>query len=518
MPLSHNRTSLPGVPHHETPATRRQFLARSGGGFGALATAALRAGRPRRAADRVAAASAPATPAGAAADDLLARVGGRPSAAAASPLNSLAAKSPHYPGKVKSVIFLFMEGGPSHIDTFDPKPALEGLHGKPLPESYGQVITAMGEYGAKMMASKRTWGRYGQGGLWMSDWVPHMRELADDIAVVRSCIADGINHSGGVCQMNTGSVLSGRPSLGAWTTYGLGTENQNLPAFCVLTDSNSQVVNGPRMWGAGFMPAVYQGTKLSATNEVIGNLRTPAAVGDARQRAKLELLAHMNRRHLESHADLTELDARIKSYELAFRMQAEAPDAVDLAKETEATKELYGLNDKTTETFGRMCLLSRRLVERGVRFVQLYSGAGSKWDAHKGIEKNHGGLFAQTDKPVAGLIKDLKSRGLLEETLVVWGGEFGRTPMSEQGDGRDHNPTGFTMWMAGGGVVGGRTIGATDEIGLRAVEDKLHVHDLHATILHLMGLDHTKLTYFHKGRPERPTVNEGDVYRRIAQA
>jgi hypothetical protein len=506
--LPHNRTSLPGVPHHETPASRRQFLARSGGGFGALAAAALLADSSLR---------ADTPPAPNAADDLLARVGGRPKAAA-SALSPLAAKASHYPGKVKNVIFLFMEGGPSHIDTFDPKPALEPLNGKPLPPSFGSVITAMGEYGAPLLASKRTWGRYGQGGLWMSDWVPHMRDVADDIAVVRSCVSDGINHSGGVCQMNTGSILAGRPSLGAWTTYGLGTENQNLPAFCVLTDSNQQVINGPRNWGAGFMPAVYQGTKLSASNEVISNLRTPAAVGDERQRAKLELLAQLNRRHLADRQDMTELDARIKSYELAFRMQAEAPDAVDLSKETTATKELYGLDEKKTETFGRMCLLSRRLVERGVRFVQLYSGAGSKWDAHANIERNHGGLFAETDKPVAGLLKDLKSRGLLDETLVVWGGEFGRTPMSEKGDGRDHNPTGFTMWMAGGGVVGGRTIGATDDIGLRAVEDKLHVHDLHATILHLMGLDHTKLTYFHKGRPERPTVNEGDAYRRIAQA
>ena len=501
--LPNNRTSIPGVPHHELPATRREFLARSGAGFGAVAMAAMLTGHPLRA-------DAPS------ADDILSRVGGKPKA---SPiLSPLAPRPPHYFGKAKNVIFLFMEGGPSHIDLFDPKPALEKLAGKPLPPSFGSVITAMGEYGAPIMASRRTWGQYGKAGLWMSDWIPHHRDIADDIAVIRSCVSDGINHSGGVCQMNTGSVLAGRPSLGAWTTYGLGTENQNLPAFCVMTDTTAQPFNGARMWGAGFMPAVYQGTKLSATDEAIANLRTPAAVGDERQRAKLELLANLNRRHQQDRSDLSELDARIKSYELAFRMQAEAPDAVDLSKETEATKELYGLDDKKTETFGRMCLLSRRLVERGVRFVQLYSGAGSKWDAHSKIESNHGNLCAGTDQPVVGLIKDLKSRGLLDETLVVWGGEFGRTPMSEKGDGRDHNPTGFTMWMAGGGVAGGRTIGATDEIGLRAVEDRLHVHDLHATILHLMGLDHTKLTYFHKGRPERATVNEGDVYKRITQA
>ena len=286
----------------------------------------------------------------------------------------------------------------------------------------------------------------------------------------------------------------------------------------MLTDSNQQVINGPRMWGAGFMPAVYQGTKLSAVNETIPNLRTPGAVGDERQRAKLALLGKLNSQHLAERQDITELDARIKSYELAFRMQSEAPDAVDLGKETEATKEAYGLNNKKTETFGRMCLLSRRLVERGVRFVQLYSGAGSKWDAHSKIESNHGNLCAGIDQPVAALIKDLKARGMLEETLVIWGGEFGRTPMSEKGDGRDHNPTGFTMWMAGGGVAGGQTIGSTDEIGLHAVEDRLHVHDLHATAMHLMGLDHSKLTYFHKGRPERATQNEGDAYKKITGA
>jgi len=374
----------------------------------------------------------------------------------------------------------------------------------------------MGEAGSPLLACKRTFKQYGQSGIWLSDWLPHLTEVVDDIAVIRSCVADGLNHSGGVCQMNTGSVLAGRPSLGAWTTYGLGTENQNLPAFVVLTDTASQPVNGPRNWGAGFMPAVYQGTRLQSGPEPIANLRTPDGVGDARQRAKLDLLEQLNRRHLAARSDVTELDARIKSYELAFRMQAEAPGAVDMAAESETTKDLYGLGDKKTEAMGRNCLLARRLVERGVRFVQVYHGSGSKWDAHSKLEQNHSGLCAEMDKPVTGLLKDLKQRGLLDETLVVWGGEFGRTPMSEKGDGRDHNPFGFTMWMAGGGVRGGQTIGATDEVGLYATEDRLHVHDLHATVLHLMGVDHTRLTYFHKGRPERPTVNEGDPYRKIA--
>jgi hypothetical protein len=349
----------------------------------------------------------------------------------------------------------------------------------------------------------------------MSDWIPHHEQIADDIAVLRGCVSDGINHSGGVAQMNTGSVLAGRPSLGAWVTYGLGTENQNLPAFCVMTDSTAQVNNGPRNWGAGFMPAVYQGAKLQYGTPAIANLTTPASVGEARHRAKLDLLKSLNEQHLATHPDMSELDARIRSYELAFNMQAQAPDVIELSKESDATKELYGLGNKQTETFGRMCLMARRMVERGVRFVQLYSGAGSKWDAHSNIEKNHSDLLAQIDKPVVGLIKDLKSRGLLDSTLVVWGGEFGRTPMSEKGTGRDHNPTGFTMWMAGGGVKGGQTIGATDEIGLRAIDTRMHVHDIHATILHLLGIDHSRLVYFHKGRPERPTVNEGEIYRRI---
>jgi hypothetical protein len=462
-------------PHIEIPTSRREFLAKSGAGFGALAMSSL--------------------------------LGAQESA-----------RKPHYGGRAKAVIFLFMEGGPSAMDTFDPKPQLNELAGKPLPPSFKPVITAMGEYNAPLLASKRTWKRHGKGGLWISDWYPHVATCADELAVIRSCIQDGINHSGGVCQMNTGSVLAGRPSLGSWVTYGLGTENANLPAFVVLQDNPATVVNGPRNWGAGFMPAVYQGIRLQTSSEPIPNLSTPPGIGEERQKEKLALLEKMNREHAEPRADVTELDARIKAYELAFRMQAEAPEAVDLSKETDDTLELYGMKDKETEPYGRMCLLARRFVERGVRFIQLYSGAGSKWDAHSGLERNHSTLCRQTDKPIAGLLKDLKRRGMLDETLVIWGGEFGRTPMSEKGDGRDHNPYGFTMWMAGGGVAGGRTIGATDELGLHAIDTRLHVHDLHATILHLLGLDHTKLVYFHKGRPERATINEGDAYRKITSA
>jgi hypothetical protein len=425
------------------------------------------------------------------------------------------ARAGHERPRAKSVIFCFMEGGPSGLDLLDPKPELRRLAGKPLPPSFKPLITAMGEFHSPILPDKRTWYRHAQSGLHYSDWIPHIGSCLGDIAVLKSCIQDGINHSGGVCQMNTGSVLAGRPSLGAWVSYGLGSENRSLPAFVVLQDNPATVVNGPRNWGAGFMPSSHQGVKLSPTTEPIANLATPDSVGPERQRSKLDLLAGLNREHLNEHPDATDLEARIRSYELAFRMQSEAPEAVDLSKESDETLELYGMKEKHTEAYGRMCLLSRRLVERGVRFVQLYSGAGSKWDAHSGLEKNHRDLCASMDKPVAGLLKDLKRRGLLDETLVVWGGEFGRTPMSEKGDGRDHNPWGFTMWMAGGGVAGGRAIGATDDVGLHAVDTRLHVHDLHATILHLLGIDHTKLVYHHKGRPERATVNEGEVYRRI---
>lgn len=436
-------------------------------------------------------------------------------AQAAPRTSPVAAKSPFQTPRAKSVIFLFMEGGPSHIDLFDPKPELTRLHGQPLPDSYGKVILAMGESRAPLLASKRTFKQHGESGLWVSDWLPHTAELVDDLAVIRSCWANGINHSSGVCQMNTGSILGGRPSLGSWISYGLGSENTDLPAFVVMQDNQASVVNGPRNWSAGFMPALYQGIRIEGSTEPIPNLNTPTGVTPAQQRGKLDYLSQLNKRYAALHPEQTELEARIMSYELAFRMQAAAPTAIDLAEETQSTQELYGLDNKETATFGRMCLLARRLVERGVRFVQLYHGAGSKWDAHSKIESNHGKNCFATDQPIAGLLRDLKARGLLEDTLVLWGGEFGRTPMSEQGDGRDHNPTGFTMWMAGGGVKGGQTIGTTDDLGLHAVEDRIHVHDLHATVLAALGLDHMELVYKYKGRPERPTLNEGHVVQKL---
>ncbi len=465
--------------HFDHPHSRREFLHRAGCGLGSVALAALTGER----------------------------VLGAPST-----LNPIAARLPHRAGRAKSVIFLFMEGGPSHLDTFDYKPLLNQLAGQQLPESFKPPITAMGETKSPLLECKRAWKQHGQSGLWISDWFEKVAEHADDLAVIRSCVSDGINHAGGVCMMNTGSVFGGRPSVGAWVSYGLGTENQNLPGFVVIKDSEGTVVNGVRNWGTGFMPAVHQGVEFAPEGVPIKYLDNPKGVSSDQQRDKLDLLSSLNRQYGESRTDNTELEARIRGYELAFRMQAEAPEAVDLAQETAATKQLYGMDQKETATFGRNCLLARRLVESGVRFVQLYSGAGSKWDSHKEIETNHTRLCRAVDQPIAGLLTDLKSRGLLDETLVVWGGEFGRTPMSEQGDGRDHNPTGFTMWMAGGGVKGGQTIGATDELGLYAVEDRMHVHDLHATILHLLGIDHTKLIYPHKGRPERIDLNEGHAH------
>jgi len=468
--------------HYDLPTSRRAFLRRAGCGFGAVALAAL----------------------------MGERVLGAPSA-----VNPALARLPQRAGSAKNVIFCFMEGGPSHLDTFDRKPLLNELAGQKLPPSFKEPVLAMGESGAPLLESKRVWTQHGQSGMWISDWFTNVAQHADDLAVINSCVSDGINHAGGVCQMNTGSIFGGRPSLGAWVNYGLGSENQNLPGFVVIKDSEGTVVNGVRNWGSGFMPAVHQGVEFNSDGVPIKYLDNPKGVTSDRQRDKLDLLAVMNRGYGASRTDNTELDARIRSYELAYKMQAEAPQAVDLSKESDATKALYGMEAPETAVYGRNCLLARRLVENGVRFVQLYSGAGSKWDSHAKIEENHTRLCRSVDKPIAGLLADLKARGLLDETLVIWGGEFGRTPMSEQGGGRDHNPGGFTMWMAGGGVKGGQTIGATDELGLYAVKDKLHVHDLHSTILHLLGVDHTKLVYQNKGRPERIDQNEGHAYAKI---
>ena len=463
--------------------SRREFLSRAGCGFGALAFSYL-LGRDHLSAR--------------AENVLLDR------------LRPLAPRPPHHWSKAKSVIWLFMEGGPSHVDLFDPKPLLEKLAGRPMPASFGKVITAMGTASNGLMPSKRQWKQHGQSGIWVSDWYPHIAEHVDDMAVIRSCWADGLNHVGSVCQMNTGDILAGRPALGAWTTYGLGSANDNLPTFVILTDEG-EVNGGPKNWSSGFLPATFEGTMFRHDGTPIFHLSPPNTISDQQQRSKLDLLNALNRRFALDKPEDTELAARLNSYELAYRMQVAAPEAVDLASESEATRKLYGLDEKLTAKFGANCLLARRLVERGVRFVQCYCGSGSAWDAHNKIEENHSKWCKTSDRPIAALLTDLKARGLLDSTLVIWGGEFGRTPFNEKGDGRDHNPWGFTTWMAGGGVKGGTVVGSTDEIGLRAVENRCHVHDIHATILHLLGLDHLKLTFLHNSRDERATINDGEV-------
>ena len=471
------------MPHFEAPHSRRDFLVRAGAGFGHVALMALAAN--------------------------VARASGAGPAAAG---NVLVPRQSHYRPTAKSVIWCFLDGGPSHIDLFDPKPELEKLAGEPLPDSFERPLTAMGKTAfTPLMATKRKFAQHGNSGIWVSDWYPHIATCVDEIAVIRSCHADGLNHVGSVCQMNTGSILGGRPSLGAWCLYGLGSESEDLPGYVVLTDSARNPPGGNRNWGTGFMAAAYQGTKFRDGKLPILHLAPPEGIAAARQLRKLDFIQQLNRQHRAGREDDDRLEARIASYELAFRMQAAAPEAVDLTSETAETRALYGLDDKETARNGRNCLLARRLVERGVRCVQLYMGAGSKWDAHTDLQGNHDAQCLGSDRPIAGLLKDLKRRGLLDSTLVVWGGEFGRTPMSESGNGRDHNPWGFTMWMAGGGVKGGVTYGTTDEIGLYAVENKAHVNDIHATILHLLGLDHEQLTLMRNGRAERLTGVAGKV-------
>ncbi len=425
----------------------------------------------------------------------------------------LAPQRPHFTPRAKRVIYLFMHGGPSHVDLFDPKPELEQYSGQPLPESFGKVMTRRNVARNPLLAPLRPFHPRGDSGVEISDFLPHLAQCADELCVLRGCHGDSVNHPQSVYQMNTGSILMGKPSLGSWVSYGLGSENRNMPAFAVLPDPGGGVKGGPPAWGNGFLPATYQGTTMRPGKNPVLNLQPQ--ISPSRQSRALALLQELNRAHVEARDFDAELTARVNSYELAFRMQATAPQLVDLSQETRETLQLYGVDQPATAEFGTRCLLARRMVEAGVRFVQLYSGNTNGWDAHQSIEKNHSAYCRKTDKPVAGLLKDLRRRGLLEDTLVIWGGEFGRMPMSEQGTGRDHNPWGYTVWMAGGGVKGGITHGATDTIGLRAMEGKVHVHDLHATILHLLGLDHELLTYFHNGRDERLTDVAGNVVQEI---
>jgi hypothetical protein len=406
----------------------------------------------------------------------------------------------------KRVVFFFLNGGPSQVDTFDPKPALMKYAG----QDYGGdlQIGSNGRAVGKLAPSPFPFKRHGQSGLEISSLFPNVARFADDLCVIRSMYADTPTHSPGILQMNSGSIVSGRPSLGAWLSYGMGSLNDNLPSYVVMTDHRGGPRGGAAAWTSGFMPAVYQGTLFRSQGAPILNLKAPAGVGNSTQRRALDVLARLNRRHLDERGGESELAARIESYELAYRMQTGASEVVNVEAERESTKDLYGLNRKETAYFGRQCLLTRRLMERGVRYVQLYSGGGpDSWDAHEDCPENHSRLATEIDQPIAALIEDLKRRGMWEETLLIWGGEFGRTPTSEgvNKPGRDHNHYGFSMWLAGGGVKGGQAIGATDEVGFTAVENRIHVSDLHATILHLLGLDHEKLTYFHEGLEQRLT-------------
>ncbi|HLK58245.1 MAG TPA: DUF1501 domain-containing protein [Chthonomonadaceae bacterium] len=479
--------------------TRREFVWEMGGGFTGIALTALLT-----------------------ADGFFARhahaegKGGTPSAQppAAGPL---APKSPHFRTPVKSVIFLMMNGGPSHIDTFDYKPSLKKYAGQELPPSF-QFTNSGGRKKGFLTPHWREFQPGGKSGLMVSDYFPQVRQHADKLALIRSCYTDSHAHGSALVAMNTGSIFIGRPSLGSWATYGLGTLNQNLPGYVVILDKRGGPISGEPNWSSGFMPASYQGTLFRPVGDPVLDLH--GAIAPAQQRRELDLLAKINQQHLDQRPGGQELAARIQSYELAYRMQSEVPEAVDLTRESAQTLDLYGVNGALTGEFGRNCLIARRLVERGVRFVQLYSGGGhleETWDAHESIEKNHGRHAMEIDQPIAALLTDLEQRGLLDSTLILWGGEFGRLPISEGvgAPGRNHNPYGFTMWLAGAGVKGGTSYGETDEFGFAAAVNRVHLHDIHATLLHLMGMDHRMLTYFHQGRDERLTDVYGNVIREV---
>ncbi len=429
-------------------------------------------------------------------------------------------KAPHFPAKAKSVIFLFMDGGPSQMDTFDPKPRLTRDAGQPLPFKPPTTVFNISD---KIFGSPFTFRKHGQSGADVSDLFPHVAGCADDLCIVRSMVADHSEHTAANYFIHSGSGFQGRPSMGAWITYGLGSASDNLPGFIVL-ESGLIPPGGVDCFGSGFLPASFQGTVMRNTAHPIADLE-PLDKEPALQKGKLDLLAKLNRGVVERFGQVSEIDATIRNYELAFRMQSEVPDLLDFSKESEATKKLYGLDEEITSEFGRECLIARRLVERGVRFVELLSPARKgidRWDQHGSLEDGHRVNAKSTDKPIAALLRDLKARGMLDRTLVVWGGEFGRTPCAQFPDGgyvkrvgRDHNPFGFTMWMAGGGVKGGMTHGATDEFGYFAVENKVHMHDLHATMLHLLGMDHKRLTYRYSGRDMRLTDVHGNVVKEI---
>lgn len=430
----------------------------------------------------------------------------------------MAVKQPHFPAKAKNVIFLFMEGAPSQMDLFDPKPELRRWHGKPLPSSLTKDLKlAFIKPTAAVLGSPFQFQKHGQCGMEISELLPHTATCADDICLIRSMYSEAFNHHPGQLFLFTGHMLGGRPTMGAWVTYGLGSENRDLPGFVVLT-SGVGTSAGSDNFSNGFLPSTYAGTVFRNTGDPILYLSNPKGISKESQRARLDLLKELNEDHLARTGDL-EISSRIHAYELAYRMQMSAPELLDFSKEPQSIREMYGIDEETTRAFGTNCLLARRLVERGVRFVLLMHAS---WDHHSQIDKGLRRQCSVTDKPTAALLKDLKQRGMLDETLVVWGGEFGRTPMSELrrpdeagNAGRDHHPNGYSMWLAGGGIKGGQVVGKTDDLGLNIVEDKVHVHDLQATILHCLGLDHTKLTYRYMGRDFRLTDVGGQVVKKL---
>lgn len=448
--------------------------------------------------------------------------GGFMAAEAANLVDPLAPKEPHFPAKAKTVIWLHMDGAPSTLDLFDYKPELVRLAGQEVPASYLQGIKTSTQGGVgKLFASKREWKQYGQSGAWFSDWVSNIGQHADKIAFVKNSITVGATHDISILKLNTGDVQPGRPSLGAWITYALGSANPDLPPYVVLYAGNREPTGGSVNWSSGFLPAVYQGTAFRPGDAPIISLDRPEVIGGKQQQDDLALLKKLNDHRAALRPEDSELQARIRSFDLAYRMEKSAPEAVDLSKESDATKELYGLNDPASRDYGTNLLRARRLTERGVRFIQVVSGPADtggedrNWDAHQKLERNHAAHTRAVDKPIAGLLADLAQRGLLDTTLVVWTSEFGRTSYGQSGDGRDHNPWGYTQWIAGGGIKAGYTHGATDDIGLRSTDKGTDTYDIHATVLQLLGLDHLKTTYLRAGRRERPTVVYGQVVKEL---
>jgi hypothetical protein len=469
-------------PHSKVTRTRREFVRDACCGFGGLALASLLHDEQLRAA----------------------------------PISPLMSKQAHHAAKAKSVIFLFMAGGPSHLETFDPKPLLNKLNGQVRPAEFGDAKYQFIQRDARLLGTNRTFQKYGESGIEVSDLFPNVATCIDDIAVLRSCHGDMVVHSAAQYELFSGRTTPGFPSMGSWMLYGLGSESQSLPAYVVMPDPKGALEAGQPMYMNGFLPAIYQPTMFRPGERPVLNLDLPPHVNANQRKRTLQFIRDLNESTLDPADE--EFHARINAYDVAFRMQSEAPEILDLSKEPQETLDLYGIGNETTNDYGRRCLLARKLVENGVRFTCVVSGGGAgnlQWDAHGDIEENHLRKASETDQPIAALLKDLKRRGMLDSTLVVWGGEFGRSPEAEGGKGRDHHNLGFSMWMAGGGVKGGQVVGATDAIGLHAIERPYHFRDIHATILHQLGLDQHQLTYPHLGRNERLTFVEGKIIREI---